>query len=205
METIQRKATRFINNEDACFFPSTYLAAKQLNWRFYFTGKKCKNQHIDIRYTSSKECRTCRINKNAKLINQQKEWTAKNKQRISLLGKQRYYANHERELERTRARYRDNPEKVKATNKAWWDKHPKIGNHYAAKRRARLLQATPSWADMEGIKRFYANCPPGYHVDHIHPLQGKTVCGFHVLENLQYLPASENQSKFNRFTPGHAV
>jgi hypothetical protein len=64
--------------------------------------------------------------------------------------------------------------------------------------RARKLKALPLWADLDKIKEFYDNCPIGYHVDHIYPLAGKTVCGLHTLDNLQYLPAQENLQKGNR-------
>lgn len=60
------------------------------------------------------------------------------------------------------------------------------------------MQAIPKWADMLAIKKFYDNCPDGYHVDHIIPLAGKDVCGLHTLNNLQYLPAKENLKKGNR-------
>lgn len=79
---------------------------------------------------------------------------------------------------------------------------PNVKPMYAArtaKRRARKLQATPAWANLEVIKEIYLNCPEGHHVDHIVPLQGKNVCGLHVEYNLQYLPASENMSKGNKF------
>ena len=68
-----------------------------------------------------------------------------------------------------------------------------------ANRRAALLNRTPAWADLEEIKEIYVNCPDGYHVDHIIPLQGKNVSGFHVAENLQYLTPFENLSKGNKF------
>jgi hypothetical protein len=54
------------------------------------------------------------------------------------------------------------------------------------------------WTEKEAIDTFYHNCPIGYHVDHILPLQGKEVSGLHVLANLQYLPARDNMSKGNK-------
>jgi len=75
----------------------------------------------------------------------------------------------------------------------------KLRNAAQAKRRAAKLQRTPAWADLKAIKQFYLNCPKGYQVDHIVPLQGVNVSGFHVLNNLQYLTGSENSSKGNRY------
>lgn len=71
-------------------------------------------------------------------------------------------------------------------------------NYTNAKRYASKLKATPTWGQ-EGIKDFYRNCPKGYHVDHIIPLRGEKICGLHVLNNLQYLPAKENMSKGNKY------
>ena len=62
--------------------------------------------------------------------------------------------------------------------------------------------ATPGWADQKAIKDFYDACPDGYEVDHIIPLRGVNVCGLHMLENLQYLPAKDNLAKSNKILPG---
>lgn len=68
-----------------------------------------------------------------------------------------------------------------------------------AKYKAKKLLATPAWADLDKIREFYANCPEGYHVDHIIPLQGEYISGLHVENNLQYLLARDNLSKGNKF------
>ncbi len=61
------------------------------------------------------------------------------------------------------------------------------------------IRQRPKWADMNKIREIYVNRPEGYHVDHIVPLRGKYVCGFHVENNLQYLPAKENMRKHNTY------
>lgn len=69
-----------------------------------------------------------------------------------------------------------------------------------AKYRAAKLLRTPSWANIQSIAEFYRNCPKGYHVDHILPLQGNLVSGLHVENNLQYLSMSDNCKKSNNFS-----
>lgn len=166
--------------------------------RFYFTGKPCKDGHVTQRYVSSKECVDCRAAKNTLLKDKQKAWADVNRDHRNALARAMYQANAEAQRERSRMKWVHKKDKVKATNKAWADKNPGIWNHYQAKRRAALQQRTPCWADLEYIREFYKNCPEGHHVDHIVPLRGKSVCGFHSQHNLQYLPAAENQRKFNR-------
>jgi len=82
---------------------------------------------------------------------------------------------------------------------------------FAAKtrqRKASKLQRTPKWLSPEQLKQikmFYAEAAEltkllgeWYEVDHIVPLQGKTVSGLHVPWNLQILSKSENSAKGNR-------
>ena len=103
--------------------------------------------------------------------------------------------NPEKRLINNRRWREENLEKARKCALEWARRNP---DQYAA-RRARKYTATPKWANREKIKEIYLNCPKGYHVDHIIPLQGKLVTGLHVETNLQYLPAKENIAKGNKY------
>jgi len=92
-----------------------------------------------------------------------------------------------------------NTDKIKFQNKRYKESHKDFLCYRENLRRAKKLQATPKWANLSIIKNIYKNCPKGYQVDHIIPLQGKNVCGLHVETNLQYLTSSENSKKGNKF------
>lgn len=93
-----------------------------------------------------------------------------------------------------------NVEQVKQTKALHQKNNPEQYAFSTAKRRAAKLRACPAWADLELIRKIYDNCPNGYHVDHWAPLQGENVCGLHTEFNLQYVEASKNISKGNKFS-----
>lgn len=62
----------------------------------------------------------------------------------------------------------------------------------------------PSWADIEAIDAIYQNAAwrtaaegVQYEVDHIIPLNGKSVCGLHLETNLQIITRKANHDKGN--------
>ena len=123
-----------------------------------------------------------------------------------------YHTDEERRLAKNKQmrEFYSNPENAKknyilnqktqsARYKRWQQNNKDKVRLRSANERAVRLQRMPKWADKEKIKEFYLNCPPGFQVDHIIPLRGKLVSGFHIVENLQYLPAKENIQKSNKF------
>jgi len=127
-----------------------------------------------------------------------KEFYKANKEKVHAKNKAYIEANREKIYAHNKEYRKNNLEKIKSYAKIYRENNRGIFTAIQAKRRARNLQATPAWVNLEAIKEIYAQCPKGYHVDHIVPLQGKSVCGFHVENNLQYLKAKENIRKGNR-------
>lgn len=126
---------------------------------------------------------------------------ASTKKRIKQYRKEYYKINKSTLDEANKKWAKENPDKIR---KLWRKKAAKPETkqrhrHQEAQRRCQKLSATPKWADLNKIAEFYKNCPPGYHVDHIIPLKNKNVCGFHTIDNLQYLPRLENIRKNNTF------
>ncbi len=122
--------------------------------------------------------------------------------------RRRWEKNLDSHRELTRCWYQKNREAHLASSKSRYeaDKSYALAKYY--KRETRTKLATPKWADHKAIARAYkfARCLSEfvglkYEVDHIVPLQGKTVCGLHVQGNLQVILASINKSKFNTVWP----
>lgn len=99
-------------------------------------------------------------------------------------------------------------------NLEWRKVYRKLNSHryaaHAVKRYVKEKLSQPLWLNkhqLQEIENFYwlakdlaAVSGQTYHVDHIVPLQGKTVCGLHVPWNLQVLPSDVNISKSNKVT-----
>ena len=137
-------------------------------------------------------------NNKEKSYKYRKEQYKKHRDRIYGYTKKYIENNKEKALESRRLSKRRNWNKQKFVAAVWKTRNRDKICFYASKRRAMKLLAMPIWANEEAIKEFYKNCPKGYEVDHIIPLQGKTVCGLHIVENLQYLTPKENQIKGNK-------
>jgi len=76
----------------------------------------------------------------------------------------------------------------------------------AAKRRASLLKATPAWANFSVINLYYEFAELltevtgiEHEVDHVVPLQGKSVSGLHIETNLCVITKHDNRVKSNSF------
>lgn len=151
--------------------------AKQKGLKRYFTNKICKYNHVAERLCSNNSCVICSKIK-------YDDWRKENPEKSKHFSESWKLNNYE---------------KNRLTAKNWNLKNRNHKLYLNSKRRSLKLKATAKWANQEKIKKIYLNCPSGYEVDHIIPLQGKTICGLHVENNLQYLTKSENSKKGNRY------
>lgn len=107
--------------------------------------------------------------------------------------------NIERQRE-AEARYRDrNRASCNSRIAEWKAANPGTVQHYRRKRA--LASRIPGWTNLQAVAAIYAQCPPGWHVDHIVPVVSPLVCGLHCEANLAALPARENIRKGNRTWP----
>lgn len=146
-------------------------------------------------------CKNCMNNKAAKWRKENKEYKAKKDKE--------YHQANLSYIKEQKKKYRlENKEAIALSLKLWQRANPDKCNARNSKRRAAKLNATPSWSDLKKVAVYFEYAQlcskvlkQSFHVDHVVPLQGKTVCGLHVPNNLQVLPATLNHSKNNHWWP----
>jgi len=146
----------------------------------YTYCKTCKSEQDRNSYLKNKEARIAYI----------KSWSLQN------VGKTQAYKRKYKEL---------NPD----VDKIYKRENKATVNFMNARRRANTKNRTPSWLtefDRLKMKCYYQvasmrsrESGQKWHVDHIIPLQGENVCGLHVPNNLQIIPAIENMRKNNHY------
>lgn len=138
-----------------------------------------------------------------------KAWREANAARFKQIHKDWRAANPEHVMAKRRRNYQESRDRELSKAREWKAANPDACRALAGKRMAAKFRAIPRWANLRKIEQIYADCRTVtncsgelHHVDHIVPLQGKTVCGLHCEANLQIIPACANQSKGNRHWPG---
>lgn len=143
-----------------------------------------------------------------RIVQRQREYQKKNSKARTAYSVSWRNANLERQRA-AEARYRGrNREACSIRIKEWKAKNRPLMAFYSRTRQARLIQATPVWADVEAMKAIYVQAAQRrietgkeWHVDHIVPLISPRVCGLHVPANLQLMYGPDNEKKNNRHWP----
>jgi len=123
-----------------------------------------------------------------------------------------YRKNNPEKVEISKLKYKTkNPSASRKATRNWQVRNPVAKAVAASKRRARERCATPPWLNREHheqIKEMYEIARMfrmytgiEYHVDHVVPLAGKSVCGLHVPWNMAVIEGVENQRKKNNYWP----
>jgi hypothetical protein len=137
-----------------------------------------------------------------------RQYYLKNKERIKLLNNKWRKENSEKCSAYSRSWRINNPGKQELSTKNWYENNPNIAAKKTIRRKHCQEVATVKWSNDFIIKEAYCLAKLRskifgfkWHVDHIVPLKSKFVCGLHVANNLQVIPALVNISKGNRYWP----
>lgn len=163
-----------------------------------------KNKTKKDGYSSlCKECINSYKRKNrAKYLSTEREYRSRNRDKINA----RNRANYDPEY--SAMYYQANKEIYRKNGREWKKNNRDKVNADKMQRIARLKQRTVGWADKFLVDLQYAMARKmtellgtPYHVDHMVPLSGETVSGFHTHHNLRVIKGRENMAKSNKHWP----
>jgi hypothetical protein len=167
--------------------PSSRKEALATGQKRYFTGMACAHGHIADRRSATGECIACRA---ANLA----AWRKKNPAKVK---------SH------NCTQYQKHSGKIKASIKEWAKNNPTKVLVYTRASQTKKRMRSPKWLtadekwmiaqayELAALRTKMFGFP--WHVDHVIPLQGKTVSGLHTPYNLQVIPGAENIRKSNIF------
>lgn len=137
-----------------------------------------------------------------------KAWRAANPEKVAAQNK-RYAERHPDKLVAKTLRWKiNNPERAAEVSRNSRIKNAGRVQANKAKYRAAKTNRTPKWLsktdlfEMQCIYTYRTALQAiglNYEVDHIIPLQGKSVSGLHTPDNLQVIPTKQNRLKNNRY------
>ena len=169
----------------------------------YTCGHNHRIKHETARKDTKKQCSLCRVPRDKYLRNYRQE----NRERLTHLTKEWVSNNIDHVKQRRKQHYLSNRDRLRALGKQHYIDNKSVYLHYSKLRKLAQKKRTPPWLNKEQkqqILSFYREAKSlqittgvDYHVDHIVPLCGKTVCGLHVPWNLQVIEGSINLSKSN--------
>jgi hypothetical protein len=157
----------------------TRKEAKALGLKKYYTGMFCSRGHIAERKTNNGNCVIC----------------------LNERSKEHYIKNNGKEKQKTESR--------RKTKREWRKKNKGRVNSWTARRYAAKKQRTPTWLTQDDfwlMEEAYTlavlrekTTKIKWSVDHIVPMQGDTVSGLHVPNNLRVIPLLANSEKSNKW------
>jgi hypothetical protein len=140
---------------------------------YNFQCKECRKEGCALYFKKLDE--TTKIKRNSK----KRQWADANKEKIKEYSKE--YSKNNKSLRAYTQRKRDCAKKKRIP-------------HWLTQQDFLHIKCLYQLAEMRTKETGYP-----WHVDHVIPLQGRTVSGLHVPTNLQVIPASENLRKYNTY------
>ena len=183
-----------------------------------YVGKVC-SKHPELngeRYVSSYGCISCSLDavkknqaNNRKIVHaRNKQYRQQNPEKIKQMHQDWRKNNLVHDAKRKQQYRIVNAEKVKATYKEYYEANYPRMLAKRNKQHADKLKRTPAWLTPDElwlIDEVYELAALRtkvfgflWHVDHVIPLRGKLVSGFHTPYNLQVIPAVDNLRKSNQ-------
>jgi hypothetical protein len=175
---------------------------------------KCKESKPILSFGKNKskkdglatECRECKksqdksyYQENSETVKQSvSKYRIANPEKVIQVKKSWYRKNQEYVYKKTSLLAKLTPEKQAIYKKKYKQNNKDKCNYLSSQRRAAKMQAIPPWFEKDLVATVYLKAQEwGFDVDHIVPLQGKTVCGLHCWSNLQLLDPEINARKSN--------